>query len=185
MLRYAVVTLFGVLLASCSNDAEAPSKEQEANAGEAGSLGSGGASGGRGPVGGNAGLAGSAGATGGGGRGGNAATGGRSGDAGNGGTGGGAGTGGSGTGGGDPNPYGRCTTDGDCPLTGSNCHETYGCEPPCERVPEPELRCPAAPPGGEAMPLCNGAYCRLDCSFDVACPDGMTCDNTWFCAANP
>jgi hypothetical protein len=219
MLHCAIVALVGVLLASCSNDGEAPAKEREAEAGEAGSSGSGGPSGGSGTVGGNAGLGGSVGATGGsggnagrggdaamggsgsggdeatggggrggeaamGGSGGDAATGGRGGVAGGGGTGG-AGTGGSaGTGGGNPNPYGRCTVDGDCPLPGSNCHETYGCEPPCERVPEPELRCPAAPPGGEAMPLCAGAYCRLDCSFDVTCPGGMTCDNTWFCAAD-
>ena len=205
--------LLALCVLSCSEDSKSsePSGDRAGESNQGGSApGGGGTSGSAGLLGGNGGDGGTAGAgagsggesgnaarsgSGGGdsGGGGGGASGGSSGRSGSGGGGsggrgaggGGAGGGGGGAGGGDANPYGRCDTDDECPLAGSNCHETYGCEPLCERVEAPELRCPPAPPGGVAEPLCQGAYCRLDCSFDVACPTGMTCDTTWFCTPNP
>lgn len=184
-----------------SGDQEGESSGGTSDSGGGTTSGSGGTNGGNGGSGGSAGsVAGSGGdsGSGNGGRGGsdprggssgNGPTGGSSGESGgSAGSSGSAGSGGSGGSAGSTdgaNPYGRCESDDDCPLSGSNCHATYGCEPPCDSSAEPDLRCAAAPPGGEAEPLCEGAVCRLDCSFDVACPTGMTCDATWFCTPNP
>lgn len=84
------------------------------------------------------------------------------------------------------NPYRACVgedpTDNSCPVSGSKCDATFGCQPPC---PTGTASCPAPPGGGTATVYCQQRFCRLDCGFGKTCPDGMTCDNaSLFCTAN-
>ncbi len=84
----------------------------------------------------------------------------------------------SGEGGSESGPYQGCEgedrDDNTCPVTGSICHQDYGCEPPCSGG----AMCPDPPPGGTATTYCNQGFCRLDCTLDLTCPTGMTCDET-------
>jgi hypothetical protein len=44
------------------------------------------------------------------------------------------------------------------------------CSQPCEN----QVDCPEGD-GGTAAPRCANKACRLDCSGNASCPDGMTC----------
>jgi hypothetical protein len=199
-----VVAALALGLVSCSGDSKSRgSNGGESGDGEGGSASHGGASGtssggsstsGSGALGGVVGVGGDAAGADAGSGGGNAAAGsGSGGDAGTsqGGDGGGGGAGGGsagmpgGSGGVGANPYGACTDATDCPLAQSSCHATFACEPQCKPAGTQE-RCPAAPPGGNAVPLCAGGGCRLDCSaLNATCPTGMRCTNNGFCTTNP
>lgn len=166
--------------------------------GSGGSAGSGGSSAGKGGTdpGGSAGAggtqSGSAGQSGGGqgGSGAQSGAGGTEGGSGPGGAGAGgagAGAGGAGAGGTSANPYAGCegedTLNNSCPIAGSFCHPTFGCQPPC---PTGTASCPAPPAGGTATPYCQDRLCRLDCTLDKTCPAGMTCHEVnQFCTGNP
>jgi hypothetical protein len=80
--------------------------------------------------------------------------------------------------GGTDNPYAECPMqepfDNSCPVEGSTCSRTRGCEPPCERTDG----CPA-PQSGSASPYCNFGICVLECDSERTCPDEMLCGTGW------
>ncbi len=100
---------------------------------------------------------------------------------------GGSSPGGAGAGGTNTNPYRGCegedVMNNSCPIAGSVCDPTFGCQPPC---PTGAASCPAPPAGGTAVPYCQERSCRLDCTLDKTCPAGMACHEVnQFCTGNP